>query len=68
MNQLYNIPTAAGGKKLIYFSSYDGFFLAVSYAYASRFYDASSFYHKAFVYKDFFMLTIIISNSFISKN
>jgi hypothetical protein len=53
MIQHYNDPRAAG-KKFIYFSSYDGFFSAVSYAYASQFYDASSFYHKAFVYKDFF--------------
>jgi hypothetical protein len=43
------------GKKSIYFSSYDGSFSDVSYVYASRFYDASSFYHKAFVYEDFFV-------------
>jgi len=50
------LPLAGrSGKKIIYFSSYDGSFLAVSYAYASQFYDASSFYHKALVYKDFFV-------------
>jgi len=33
-------------QKLIY-ASYDGSFLNVSYAYASQFYDAFFFYHKA---------------------
>ena len=70
MIQHWKAPaTAPGGKKVIYFSSYDGSFSAVSYAYASQFYDASSFYHKAFVYKDFLLtIRLIISSSFIVKN
>jgi hypothetical protein len=35
-------------EKLTYSSSYDGSFSIFFYAYASLFYDASSFYHKAF--------------------
>jgi hypothetical protein len=53
MIQLSITPNPWGERKFIYSFSYDGFFLAVSYAYASQFYDASSFYHKAFVYEDF---------------
>ncbi len=45
------VPVISGTgpvKKTIYSSSYGGFFSIFSYAYASQFYDAYAFYHKAY--------------------
>jgi len=42
------------GKNLT-FSSYDGSFLVFFYVYASQFYDAFFFYHKAYFVMNFFM-------------
>ena len=49
--------------RTIYFSSYVGFFLSVSFFYASQFYDAFFFFHKAcpiiFVIKNVFLLLFL---------
>ena len=49
------------GKEIIYFFSYDGSFSVFFYVYASQFYDASFFYHKA--YSNIFLKMFI--NKFI---